>query len=203
MKFLIFKIISTFHLLASKSLDRVLMYMYRSQFAACGKNVHFYPLESYFFYKTIEIGNNVYIGPGAMFLASDSSIIISDKVLFGPKVSIIGGNHAAHIIGKFMFDYRISDKLTSDDQPVIIETDVWVGSGSYILNGVTIGRGAIVAAGAVVTKNVPPYALVGGIPAKIIKHRWSVVEILEHEKLLYRPEDRLLKEELIKYRSEL
>jgi acetyltransferase-like isoleucine patch superfamily enzyme len=176
------------------------MFVYRSQFASCGKNVYFYPLRSFFYYKTIEIGNNVYIGPGAMFLASDSCIKISDKVMFGPNVSIIGGNHSTHIIGKSMFDYKLSDKLASDDQPVIIETDVWVGSGSFILNGVRIGRGSIIAAGAVVSKDVPPYSIVGGVPAKIIKYRWSVDEIMEHEKLLYNPENRLLKEDLIKNR---
>jgi acetyltransferase-like isoleucine patch superfamily enzyme len=203
MRYFFFKILSSIHLLISKSYDRVLMYAYRSQFASCGSNVHFYPAQSYFFYKTIEIGNNVYIGPGAMFLASDSSIIIKDKVLFGPKVSIIGGNHSTHIIGKLMFDYKIPDKLAADDQPVIIETDVWVGCGSYILNGVHVGRGAIIAAGAIVTKEVPPYAVVGGVPAKLIKYRWSVEDILEHEKMIYGPEDRLLKEELSKNRPGL
>jgi acetyltransferase-like isoleucine patch superfamily enzyme len=200
MKNWFFKALSDVHLNFSKGFDRILMYLYRSQFAACGKNVHFYPRESYFYYKTIEIGNNVFIGPGAMFLASDSSITIRDKVLFGPKVSIIGGNHSTHIIGKLMYDYRIPDKLPSDDQPVVIETDVWVGSGSYILNGVTVCRGAIIAAGAVVTKDVPPYAIVGGVPARILKYRWTVEEILEHERLLYRPEDRMQKKELNKTR---
>lgn len=196
MKHFIAKAASSCHLFLVKSVDRIMMYAYRSQFAKCGKNVHFYPLQSYFFYKTIDIGSNVYIGPGAMFLASDSKIIIGDKVLFGPKVTIVGGNHATRIPGKYMFDYTLDDKLPCDDQPVVIETDVWVGCGSYLLNGVRIGRGAIIAAGAVVTKDVPPYAIAGGIPAKVIKFRWDVATILEHETKLYRPEERLSKEKL-------
>jgi acetyltransferase-like isoleucine patch superfamily enzyme len=162
--------------------------------------VHFSPLHSYFTYKTIEIGSNVVIGRGAIFVASDSSIKISDKAMFGANVTIMGGNHSTHIIGKAMFDYKISDKLASDDQPVTIETDVWVGCGSYILNGVNVGRGAIIAAGAVVTKDIPPYAIVGGVPAKIIKYRWSAEQIREHEELLYKPADRLSYEELVKNR---
>ena len=66
-----------------------------------------------------------------------------------------------------------------------------------LLSGVHIGRGAIVAAGAVVSKDVPPYSIVGGIPARIIKFRWTIEEILEHEHILYPEEERLAKYELI------
>lgn len=185
MKHLLFKFLSTIHLNIGKIYDRILMYIYRDQFASCGKQVIFSPTQSYFLYKTIELGNHIYIGPGAKFLASDSSIKIGDKVSFGPNVSIIGGNHSSHIVGKFMADYEISDKLLSDDQPVIIENDVWVGAGAIILKGVTIGRGAIIAAGAIVTKDIPPYAVAVGIPAKVLKYRWSAEDILKHEEILY------------------
>jgi acetyltransferase-like isoleucine patch superfamily enzyme len=183
-----------FHLNLGNIYDRMLMYMYREQFASCGKNVLFFPTKSNIFYKTIEVGNNTYIGPGAMFLASDSSIIIGDKVLFGPNVSLIGGNHSTHIIGKFMADYKKSDKLSSDDKSIVIEKDVWIGTGAIVLNGVKIGRGSIVAAGAVVVKSVLPYTIVGGVPAKIIKIRWSTEDILKHEENLYPLHQRLSKE---------
>ena len=58
----------------------------------------------------------------------------------------------------------------------------------------TIGRGAIVAAGTVVIKDVPPYAIAGGVPAQVIRFRWSVEEILQHEKMLYSPQKRLTRE---------
>jgi acetyltransferase-like isoleucine patch superfamily enzyme len=186
----IFKALSTFHLIISKIYDRILMILYRTQFSSCGENVFFYPTKSNIYYKTIDIGNDVFIGPGAMFLSSNSLIKIGDKVMFGPNVSIIGGNHSKHIVGKFMADYKLSDKLTTDDQPVIIEKDVWIGTGSIILKGVKIGRGAIIAAGSVVTKNVPPYTIMGGIPAKLIKYRWSPEELIKHEEILYPPQDR-------------
>ena len=67
--------------------------------------------------------------------------------------------------------------------PCHIGNDVWIGYGAMIMAGVTIGDGAIVAAGAVVTKDVPPYSIVGGIPAKFIKFQWSIDEILKHEEI--------------------
>jgi acetyltransferase-like isoleucine patch superfamily enzyme len=167
------------------------MYFYRDQFAACGKRVHFYPTKSYFYYKHVELGDQVYIGPGASFLCSESSIKVGDKVSFGPNVTIVGGNHSTHIIGKYMADYELSDKLEADDQDVIIETDVWVGAEACILKGVRIGRGSIVAAGSVVIKDVAPYSIVGGVPARLLKFRWSPDEIMQHEEILYSPENRL------------
>jgi acetyltransferase-like isoleucine patch superfamily enzyme len=167
------------------------MYLYKHQFADCGKNVIFYPTQSDIYYRHISIGNQVYIGPGASLIALISYIKIGNKVSFGPNVTIRGGNHSAHIIGKFMADYQTSDKRLEDDQPVIIEDDVWVGTSAIILKGVRIGRGAIVAAGAVVIKDVPPYSIVGGVPAEVLKFRWNVEEILQHEKMLYSPQERL------------
>lgn len=66
--------------------------------------------------------------------------------------------------------YREDDGYTKG--PIILEDDVWIATNALILSGVTIGQGAIVAAGAVVVKDVPPYAVVGGNPAKIIKYRF-------------------------------
>ncbi len=185
------KYIALFILNIQKAWDRILMYVFRSLFAECGKNVRFYPTKSDIYYKTIHTGNDVYIGPGALFLATLSHISIGNKVLFGPKVSIIGGNHASHIVGKFLYDYTPADKLSLNDLPVVIEDDVWVGTGAIILHGVRIGRGAIVAAGAVVTQDVQPYAIVGGVPAKLLKYRWTLADIQKHEELCYPLSERL------------
>lgn len=78
----------------------------------------------------------------------------------------------------------VQEKLPESDLPVCVEDDVWVGTGAIILKGVVIGRGAIIAAGAVVTRDVPRYAILGGIPAKVIRMRWSDDQILKHEKML-------------------
>lgn len=167
------------------------MYIMVSLFKSHGKNILFYPINSFIFYKNIVLGNNIVIGPGATFVASLSNIIIGDNVMFGPNVTIIAGNHSSHIIGKFLTDYKILDKLPGDDKSVIIENDIWVGTNVTILNGVTIGRGSIVAAGSVVIKNVKPYSIVGGVPSKFIKLRWSIEEILKHEEILYNLDERI------------
>ncbi|MFZ4798015.1 MAG: acyltransferase [Bacteroidia bacterium] len=191
------KLVANFIQLVSKVYDRILMYIMISLFDSHGNNNIFFPTKSLFNYKNISLGDNVYIGPGAMFIATESKIFIKNKVLFGPNVSIIGGNHSSHIIGKFLFDYKLNDKLSSDDESVTIEEDVWIGSNAIILKGVTISRGAIVAAASVVNKDVPPYAIVGGVPAKIIKFRWSIDEILNHERILYISNERLKKDYLL------
>lgn len=179
-----------------KVYDRILMYVSKRLFAHCGRNVIFHPSNSSFTYKNITIEDNVFIGDNARFWCTRSQIIIHHHVVFAPNVSIIAGNHSSHIVGKFITDYTDVDKRPEDDLPVIIESDTWVGTNVTILNGVHISRGCIIAAGAVVTKNVPPYAIVGGVPAKVLKFRFNVAQILEHEKILYPESQRLSKKEL-------
>lgn len=89
-----------------------------------------------------------------------------------------------------------SNKPEGYDHDVIIEKDVWIGANVTILEGVTVGRGATIAAGAVVNKNVPPYCIVGGVPAKVIKFYWTIDQILEHERQLYPENERYKREEL-------
>lgn len=174
-----------------KIIDRISIFIFKPLFKQCGKKVIFYPRKSDFYFKNISIGNNVFIGQGASFIASVSHIYIGNRVLFGPNVTIRGGNHAFHKVGKYIVDYTLDDKKKSDDEPVYIEDDVWVGTGAIILKGVKIKRGTIVAAGAVVTQNTPPYSIVGGIPSKVIKFRFSIDEIIIHESNLYSEQDRL------------
>ena len=79
---------------------------------------------------------------------------------------------------------------------MIIENDVWIGCNVTILSGVHIGRGSTIAAGAVVNKDIPPYCIAGGIPARVIKPYRTVGEIIEHEKMLYKKEDRFTEQQL-------
>ena len=110
-------------------------------------------------------------------------MIIGDYVMFGPNVSVITGNHRIDVLGERMYEVKDSDKRDSDDQDVVFAGDNWIGANSTILKGVTIGEGAVVAAGSVVNKSVPPYSIVGG-PAKMIKMRFTEKEIIEHQKLI-------------------
>ncbi len=92
---------------------------------------------------------------------------------------------------------RGNSKCHDVEKDVIIEEDVWIGARVTLLPGVVVGRGATVAAGSVVTKDVPPYSVVGGVPARFIKFYWSIDEILNHEKICYCEEERYSKEELL------
>lgn len=106
-------------------------------------------------------------------------------MVFGPHVSIRGGDHRTDVVGKFVDQVGDAMKLPENDKDVIFEGDNWIGMNSTILKGVTIGRGCIVAAGAVVNKSTPPYSIVGGVPAKVLKMRFTEEEIIEHERILY------------------
>lgn len=79
---------------------------------------------------------------------------------------------------------------------MVVEEDVWIGRNVTLLSGVTIGRGCIVGAGAVVTKPMPPYHIIVGVPARPIKSKWSIDEILKHEFILYPESERFTREQL-------
>lgn len=122
------------------------------------------------------------IRKGSVFYCTEAPLIIDKKVIFGPRPTIITGDHRIDVVGKYIMDSN--DKLPENDAAVVIEDDVWTGANVTILKGVTIGRGSVVAAGAVVTKSCPPYSIIGGVPAKILKMRFTPAEIVEHEKFL-------------------
>lgn len=124
------------------------------------------------------------IGNRASFIASIANIYIGNYVMFGPNVTIRGGNHRTDLVGRYMITVKDVEKLPENDKDVIIEDDVWVGCNVTILKGVIISKGTIVAAGSVVTKSFPPYSIIGGNPAKLIKMRFSEEEIKEHNNII-------------------
>lgn len=152
---------------------------------SCGKNSTI-PYNTKLYGYNIEIGNNVFLGEESIFMCTNAPIIIGDNTMFGPHVTMITGDHRIDVVGQYMID--IKEKLPENDLPIIIEGDNWIGANATILKGVTIGAGAVVAAGALVLKDVPPYAVVGGVPAKIIKYRFEEDALQEHIKLLNQKE---------------
>ena len=155
----------------------------KSIFAECGNNVYV-DSDIDCIPSHIHCGNNVHIGAHASFMAYISHIYIQDYVVIGPNVTIRGGDHRIDVVGKQIYEIGHEQKLPENDQDVIIEEGVWIGCNVTILKGVTIGRGSVIAAGALVTKNVPPYAIVGGVPASIIKYRFNNDDIEKHERIL-------------------
>lgn len=172
------------------------MLVLRAAFGRHGKHFIFDPRDV-FTYHNIEVGDYVSIGSGALLLCAKSKIIIGNKVLFGPKVTIIGGRHNTSVVGRYMYD--VHEKRPDDDLGVIFEDDIWVGSCAIVLRGVKVGRGSIIAAGALVNKAVPAYTVVGGVPAKKISMRFDDIDtVIKHEEALYPPEARLTRDTLEK-----
>ena len=115
------------------------------------------------------IGDNVGIAANA-FIAMRGKVEIGSNTIFGPGVSIHAENHNFQEIDKPI-------KLQGATRKGIkIGEDCWIGSKAVILDGVTIGNHSIIAAGAVVTKDIPDYAIVGGVPAKVIKMRKEEIQ---------------------------
>lgn len=108
---------------------------------------------------------------------------------------VITSNHKQRI-GSFRTGGN-DDNIYRD---IIVEEDVWIGINVTLLSGAHIGRGAIIGAGAVVTKEIPPYAVAVGNPARVIKFKWSIDDILKHEKLLYTEQERFSREQLESHR---
>lgn len=112
----------------------------------------------------LTMGNNSNIGP-YNYIGCSGKITIGNNVLLAPRVSIYAENHVFDHPEILIRDQGVEKK------EVIIEDDCWIAANSILLAGVTIGRGSVVAAGSVVTENVPPYSVVAGVPAKWIKSR--------------------------------
>lgn len=146
-------------------------------------------LENVVSYGDIELADNVSIsGPGTVLHAVKGKIKIGRFSSIAQNVSIQEFNHkmltpTTYAINHFFFTHNFMDDVTSKGD-VILAEDVWVGSNVVILSGVKIGRGAIIAAGSVVTKDVAPYSIVGGVPAKVIKMRFSdeVIKKIENSR---------------------
>jgi maltose O-acetyltransferase len=154
-----------------------------NEFASRGDQFEFDP-DGIYSYSTIHVGSHVNLGTRPTLLATHGRIVIGDHVMFGPNVSIRGGNHRFDIPGLYVDEVTDHMKRPEDDLGVVIEDDVWIGGGATILHGVTIGRGSIIGAAAVVTKSVPPYSVAAGNPARVIRPRWNAGEIQEHEAAL-------------------
>lgn len=110
------------------------------------------------FGRFTQIGKNVFINHACSFLDM-GEITIEDHVLIGPKVNLITENHPLDPVSRRALICK----------PIVIKRNAWIGAAATILPGVTIGENAVVAAGAVVTKDVPDNVIVGGVPAKVIK----------------------------------
>ena len=145
----------------------------------------------------IYLGDNVSIGAYSVLTAPVTKIVIKRNSYSGPRLFISTGNH-------YLKKGYFSRLLTNEDKKrdgvnlnwdVCIDEDVWMGANVTILC-THVGRGAVIAAGAVCVKDVPPYTVWGGVPSKLLKIRFTIDEVIEHELQLYSEEERYTREEL-------
>lgn len=167
----------------------------KNHFGGIGKNVTITPPITIGNPNNVIIGDNVGIGANAFISAVRAKFIVKCNCAIAEGLTVHTGNHA-RIVGKYVTDISDSNKPEGFDKDVIVEEDVWIGCNVTLLSGVRIGRGATIAAGAVVTHDIPPYCIAGGVPAKVIKHYWSLEQIIEHESKLYPEDKRLSKKDL-------
>lgn len=178
--------------------------IYKRTMMHCGRGVYLRPMSSDIKgYENLTVGDGTSIPKGTTIYCTEAPCTIGKKVIFGPKPTIITGDHRIDVLGKHIIDvtkpalaqlvesldggrtpFIGDDNVSSYDLPVVIEDGCWIGANVTILKGVIIGRGSVVAAGAVVTKSCEPYSIIGGVPAKVIRMRFTPEQIIEHEKLL-------------------
>jgi len=156
----------------------VWMFRFRYRWISCGQHVHCQASTRFWSpRKYIRIGHHVGIGYNCLFQADTE---IGDYVAIASYVAFLNSDdHRFDIVGKTIWESGRGDRFK-----IVIEDDVWIGHGAIILSPTVIGRGAIVAAGSIVTKDVPQYAIVAGSPARVLRMRFSPEQIAEHERLL-------------------
>ena len=132
----------------------------RSLLGSCGQNVHINQPVRFDYGENIHVGDNFFANFNLTIL-DEAPVTIGNNVFVGPNVSIITACHPLDADRRRTFDEWA--------EPVTIGNDVWITTGAIILPGVTIGDGAVIAAGAVVTRDVPPRTLVAGTPARPLR----------------------------------
>jgi len=134
----------------------------------------------------VSVGKGSYgiITVQSLYVTPEEKLVIGNYVSIAPEVTFfLGVNHQTETLTTFPFYSKLLARSPVDARskgPIIVEDEVWIGTDAKIFSGVRISKGAIIAAGAIVTRDVPAYGIVGGNPAKIIRYRFSeeIIRIL-------------------------
>lgn len=172
--------IDYFHRGGDRMINKILRYckliLFRRQWKK-KNSVNFTYAKNYFDIESVTVGRYTY-GPIEVDSdVPDVSLKIGSFCSIGEEtIFLLGKDHEIHHFSTYPFKYKllkntVYESLSKGD--IIVGDDVWFGQRTTILSGVTIGQGAVIAAGAIVTKDVPPYAIVGGSPARVLKYRFS------------------------------
>lgn len=149
---------------------------FRKKWRYINKNNETIPM-NIFDSKLVSVGEYSYGELNVISFNKNSKLKIGSLCSIAQNVKfILDADHRIDTISTFPFKVKIFKEIKYEaisKGDIIIEDDVWIGYGAMILSGVKIGQGAVIAAGAIVTRDVPPYAIVGGIPARVLKYRFS------------------------------
>ena len=142
-------------------LAKKLRVFWAKRIASCGKNVNIE--KNAYFTPGLTLGDNSGVGINCEVYGP---VIIGNDVMMGPEVVIYTSGHKYD-----RTDVPMMEQGSTEPEPVVIGNDVWIGRRAMIMPGVRIGDGCVIGAGAVVTKDIPSYSVVGGVPAKVLKKR--------------------------------
>lgn len=163
------------------------LFLFKRKWRKHNKHNSTYPL-GLFPFSAAEVGRFSYGGLNILSFGDGYKVKVGDFCSIGPNVLfVLKADHPVNHISTFPFKVKVlgSNNEALSKGNIILEDDVWIGANVTILSGVTIGKGAIIAAGSVVTKNIPPYAIVGGVPANVLKFRFKKCIIQELLKFDY------------------
>lgn len=151
------------------------LYFFKKQWRKNNKHNKTY-VKTIFDSSLVEVGKYTYGQIDVLISNKGAKLKIGNYCSIAENVKfLLCVEHLLNCISTYPFNFRlangVNEATTKGD--IVLEDDVWIGYGAIILSGVRIHQGAVVAAGAIVTKDVPPYAIVGGNPAKIIKYRFN------------------------------
>ncbi|MFC4688703.1 CatB-related O-acetyltransferase [Epilithonimonas pallida] len=150
--------------------------IFKVRWKKANRHNYTYPVKTIFPLNKVSVGNYTY-GPLEIYSWNNEN----EKIEIGSFCSIasdvkflMGGNHDLYNISTFPFRFYFQNKDEATTKgPIIIEDDVWIGMNSIILSGIRLSQGCVVAAGSVIAKSFPPYSIIGGNPAKILKKRFD------------------------------
>lgn len=136
----------------------------------------------------VKMENFTRIHPDVKLISAGYTVTIKKYSAISAGCLIIPGTHTPTVgVPQFLSILHVNDTGSG----IVIDEDCWIGAESALLHRCHIGRGCVVGARSVVTKEIPPYAVVAGTPARIVATRFTLEQILEHERILYPPEERL------------
>ena len=151
------------------------LFFFKQRWKKINKHNDTYPLDL-FPESLVKVGRYSYGGLKVLTFGVKTRLIIGDFCSIGPGVLfILEAGHPVNRFSTFPFKVKVlgQEREAISKGDIVLEDDVWIGANVTVLSGVHIGQGAVIAAGAVVTRDVPPYAIVAGVPAAVIKYRFS------------------------------